>query len=224
MKIERYENIMNGMNGLLLYLTQLFSDYTALISFLTPAIGGEVGVITVSFLAAIVDAHIVTVICFTAIGMIAIDSVWFFVPRTKIYRQMVNWSTISEKYKKVEKGLETLSHNNDIIIILLSKILIGTRILIVVYVGLRNMRYRNFLSVIFLPNCIWAATLVVIGYVAKENYQAALETFNSVLLAVWALVLIALLLYVVFRVANSWATEKLEANETMDDGVNNGFG
>ena len=80
------------------------SSYPEILSFLSPIIGGENGVILVSFLAASGAFSIFTVFIFAFFGMLAIDSLWFLIPKTRLYRKIVNGKKIPLIIKELKKN------------------------------------------------------------------------------------------------------------------------
>lgn len=184
-------------------------SYPEILSFLSPILGGENGVILVSFLAANGAFSIFTVFIFAFLGMVTVDSLWFFFPKTKLYKRMTNAKKISANYKKIEKRLEQLSYGKDVLILMLSKILVGTRILVIIFVGARKMKYGRFLSVILLPNLVWAGILVFIGFLARSSYEATISTFKNVQIAIFAAVLFIVLFYFLVNWLNNWVMRKV---------------
>lgn len=196
------------MVELIQILSNFLINYIEILSFLSPIVGGENGVIFVSFLASSDFLTLLNVFIFAFLGMLTIDSFWFFITKTKLYDKIVNGKRISNSYKKIEKRLERLSHGKDILILMLSKILVGTRILVIIFIGARKMRYSKFLAVILLPNFVWTGFLVFIGYLARGGYESTIRIFNNIQLGLLFVIIFILLFYYLIKRFNKWIMKK----------------
>jgi len=196
------------MEQLIQILSTFLINYIEILSFLSPILGGENGVIFVSFLASSNFLTLLNVFIFAFLGMLTIDSFWFFITKTKLYNRMVNGKRVSNNYKKIEKRLEKLSHGKDILILMLSKILVGTRILVIIFIGARKMKYPKFLAVILIPNFVWTAALVFIGYLARGGYDSTIRTFENIQLGILFIIIFIFLFYYLIKRFNKWIMEK----------------
>lgn len=192
------------MHPFVQHILELLGSYPELLSFIAPIISGEVGVIFVAFLGAGGAFPLQTVLLWTCLGMIAIDSFWFLFPQTKLYRRMVKHRYVDAHYQKLERRLETITGNKDVLIFLLSKILVGTRILVIVFIGARKMPYLRFLGISILVNAIWAAALVSIGFLARGGFERTLEAFQNVQIALLLIVGAFVLLFYVMKKISKW--------------------
>lgn len=184
------------------------SSYPEILSFLSPIIGGENGVIFISFLAGSGTFSIFTIFVFAFLGMLTVDSLWFFIPKTRLYQRLVGGKKIFSDYKKIAKRLEKLSHGKDILILMLSKILVGTRILVIIFIGARKMKYKRFLSVILLPDFIWTGVLILVGFLAKSSYKFTRDTFVNIQLGILFSVILIVIFYYLIRRINKWIMKK----------------
>ncbi len=189
------------------FASNFISSYPKILSFFAPVIGGENGVIFLSFLAKSGAVSVYIVFLFSFFGMLAIDSLWFFIPKTKLYKKVVSGKKISKQHRKIEKKLENLSRGNDILILMLSKIIIGTRILVIIFVSTKKMKYGKFLSVILLPNLIWTASLVLVGFLARGGYEATIKIFNNIQVGILFLILFTIGLYYLMKQINKAIVE-----------------
>ena len=92
------ESLLNLFPGLI--------DYLPLLSFLAPIIGGgEVGVIVVAFLFAHDVYNFLIVLIFSFLGMLVMDSIWFFIGTSNLFKKIKSWKRISKGYSKLENGI-----------------------------------------------------------------------------------------------------------------------
>lgn len=184
------------------------SGHSEILSFLSPILAGDSGVILLAFLAAGGAFPIFTVFIFAFLGMITADSLWFFIPKTKLYQKIVSSKKIYPKYEKIEERLEKFSYGKDMLVLMLSKIIIGTRIIVIIFIGAKKMKYKRFLSLILLPNLIWTAILVSVGFLTVSSYKTTLSLFSNIQLAIFVAVLFILLFFYSLKRFTKWTMKK----------------
>lgn len=204
-----------GKNIFLETLLNIFPwliTYVPLLSFLAPIIGGgEAGVIAVSFLFANTLYGFLIVFVFSFLGMITIDSIWFSIGRSRYFDKIKNWRRISKGYEKIERGIEKLSKGRDILILLIAKILFGTRIILLLYIsGKKRINYKRFLLYIIIPNLIWASILVSIGWIAIKGFTKIFGIFNNIRVGITFLIVLAISIYILQKWAEKKLMKKLE--------------
>ncbi|HET8574730.1 MAG TPA: VTT domain-containing protein [Candidatus Paceibacterota bacterium] len=183
-------------------------SHPILLSFFAPIFTGEPGVIFLAFLGATGEFSLLTVAIWSFLGMTTVDSLWFFFPKTKIYQRLIGHRYVSKPYRKIEEQLRIIAHDRDILILLLSKILIGTRVLILVFVGTRRLTFWRFLPANAAANAIWISVLMLVGFLARGGFEQALKTFQNIQIAAALIVALALLLYYGMKRINQWLLEK----------------
>ncbi|HLC86738.1 MAG TPA: hypothetical protein VJH65_00475 [Candidatus Nanoarchaeia archaeon] len=180
-----------------------------LIAFLAPIIGGgEIGVMTVAFFAVQVDYPLYSVIFFSFIGMILVDSFWFFLIRSKHIDKLKQLKNISEKQIKLEKHLENISGKHDMLILLFSKILVGTRILIIAYISLRKISFKKFFRYNTPPTFIWAICLSIIGWFAGNGYENIIQTTKDIRFAITFLIGVVLVFLIINYLLRKWIMQR----------------
>jgi len=203
--------MQNTIEELLWFLPWLF-NYLPLISFLAPIIGGgELGVIAVAFIFSRSFISFLTVIIFTFLGTMTIDSIWFGFSRSGIFKKMKKFRMVSKQYKKIESRIQKISHNNDVLIISFAKLMIGTRIMLMIYLGGRTISFRRFLLYNSIPSFIWCIILATIGWMAARGFSYIISIFKNVQLAITFLIV----LFVVFYILQKWINKKLTGKQEL---------
>lgn len=183
-----------------------------ILAFLAPIIGGgELGVIAVSFLFAKNFLVLLMIIIFSALGMITTDCIWFLIARSKLFIKLKNWKKISAQYTNIEKNIERLSHGRDLLIISFAKLMVGTRILLVIYISGRKISFRKYLGYNSIVNLLWASILVVIGIVAAKGYNSIISIFKNLQLGVTFIIIVIVFLYVLQK----WVSQKLTKRQKV---------
>lgn len=165
-------------------------------AFLAPFLGGEITVVAVAFLAGQGLFPLWYVILGSFSGMLALDAFWFAAPNSRLAQKLKNWGRSFEKYRAVESRIESFSHHNDILILLISKILVGTRIFILTYLGLRKIAFSTFLLYDSIATFIWAIILGYTGWFAGLGYYTVTRAYNELVIAGLYVAATVALLYV----------------------------
>lgn len=190
----------NFFQGFITWLNQ----YIEVASIIAPIISGENGVIALAFLSAKKSFPLFKVIFFSFLGMLIIDSFWFYLIKLPLFEKIKTSSIISKKYKKLEKRIETVSGKNDIFILLISKILIGTRILVIIYISLRNFNYRKFISYDIIPTFLWATILGLLGWFAGVGYYSLSKITDNLFILSISLIVFIAVIYLIIIGARKW--------------------
>ncbi len=182
------------------------SLFIPLLAFLAPIIGGgELGVIAAAFLFASNASAFWTIVLFSFLGMITIDSLWFYISRSKFFSRIKKWEKIAAQYSLLEQNIERLSRGKDILIISLAKLMVGTRILMVLYIGGRKISFWRFFFYNAVPTGVWAVMLVLIGVGAAKGFNSIITIFRSIQLAITFLIIFFVGIYM----TQKWISRKL---------------
>lgn len=186
----------------------LLGRFDWLVSYIAPFFGGENAVLFMAFLSAQGILPISIVIVFSFLAMITLDSIWFFIVKTKGFNKLKNWQKISKQTIALEKRIERISSKQDIFILLISKILIGTRILIIVYLSMKKMSYRRFFAFNFLPTLLWAGILSLVGWLAGKGYYSLSSASHNLFIAGIVLLGVMVILSLISYLLKKWLLKK----------------
>jgi len=186
----------------LINIAQTFSNYGWLISFLAPIIGGgEIGVMIVAFVAAQGYFPLWIVILFSFLGMIVIDSIWFGIMRLKLIRGLQD---NSERFQRISQKVNTLSGGRDMLILFISKVLVGTRILVITYISSRRISFGKFTLYNTPPTFIWAILLGFFGWLAGKGYYNIMEIYGDLKLAITFVIIFGIVVYLAGYYLRRW--------------------
>jgi len=190
-----------------LSLGSALTSYSYLISFIAPLLGGEVSVMTLAFLSARGYFHIWLVIFFGFWGMLLLDAFWFSVARTKYANKLKYETKISKQYVKIENKIEELAGGRDFLILLLAKAIVGTRIIMLIYMGGRKISLPRFMIYNAAPTFIWTNILVMAGWLAGRGYTLLLDRFKNIQLGITFLLIFFGAIYFVSKKLNEKVLE-----------------
>ncbi len=153
------------------FVAQL-SSWTPLVAFFAPFVGGETAVLLMAFFAGEGTLPLWGVIVGSFLGMLTLDVFWFWVPRSPWAERFKRYARVSPSYRSLEARIESLSHRNDIAILFISKVLIGTRILVLAYLSVRSISFKRFIAYNSIATLIWSLILGFAGWFAGLGFYA----------------------------------------------------
>lgn len=189
-------------------LVGVFSGYSFILAFFAPMVGGEVAVLFLSFLSVSDSFPLWGIIIGSFFGMLALDSFWFFVPRTTWLKKAMGRFSVNEKYKKLESRIESFSNRNDIFILFFSKVLVGTRILVLAYLSMRKISFTKFLVYDAIATFLWAVCLGYFGWFAGLGFYSLTEASHNFTIGVTYVVLVLTMFYGVLWCIRLWTEKK----------------
>jgi membrane protein DedA with SNARE-associated domain len=191
-------------NTLVLNLIEILPAWTWLICTIIPMITSEIGVIVLGFFSSQGYFSLAEVIIFGTTGMLITDSIWFFLGKKVALKKAKN-SGLLKKFKIKEEHLEKEVSSNDILLIFLAKLLIGTRILIIMYISTRKIKYGKYIMYDFAPTLIWVCSLSILGWISGEGYLIVLSTFQKIQYGITFILAMILIFYLLQK----WITKKV---------------
>lgn len=189
-------------------LADIFSGYSFILAFIAPMIGGEAAVLFLSFLSVPEAFSLWWIIIGSFFGMLALDAFWFFVPRTPILKKFKARFSVNEKYKKLELRLESFSNHSDIFILFFSKVLVGTRILVLAYLSMRKISFAKFLLYDAIATFLWAVCLGYSGWFAGLGFYSLPEVSHNLTTGAIYAVLVFSVFYGVLWCIRLWTEKK----------------
>ena len=166
------------------------TDFIPLVAFLAPNLGGELAILLLAFGSAQGLYSLWTVIIFVFFGMMAADTFWFFAMRSPWAERAKRWGKIAGPYSRIEAKIASFSERSDVVILLISKMLIGTRIFIIAYISVRNISYGRFMLYNGIAAFIWAVILGYLGWFAGRGYYNLAESYDFLVGAGFAVLFI----------------------------------
>lgn len=182
----------------------LVPKFSFLIALIAPFIGGEIAVSALAFLAGQGIFPLWKIIAGSFLGMILLDSFWFMVPRSRWGEYLKEKARVSDKYRALERRVESFSHGSDILILMISKILIGTRVLILAYLSIRKISFTKFLAYNSVATFVWAMLLGYVGWFAGLGYYSLVNVQNQLFAGTLFVIGIAVVFYGILWIIRRW--------------------
>ncbi len=165
---------------------------------------GETVVITAAFLSAQGIWSLLNVFWLALAGTLISDALWFLFGKS--FLKLLNrWQRYQQKHDKFVKKLERILGRRPFLVLLFIKFLYGTRILTIIYLSLRKIRFRTFLIFNTIGTLVWLVVMIAIGWLAGKGIANVIPVFHRI---GYALSLLVLFL-IIFKVITSWLGKRI---------------
>lgn len=148
------------------YTAVLFLKYYPILSAFIAGLIGEELIIFLAFLSGQGIISFWIVLVYGLLAIICVDSFLFFLGRWKMLHKIAINKTRYFKYNNFMESIKKITHNNVIVSLFLTKFVYGPRMLIIIYFGYQNMKYKKFFIKDTIALFLWAAIMVPLAWVA----------------------------------------------------------
>jgi membrane protein DedA with SNARE-associated domain len=183
----------------------IFGDYGVLITFLGGLIGGEEAIITLAFLSAAGLFPLWWIVVFSTIGVYLSDIIILFIGRSNLINNFQRLEKYSKVYQKIDYLIVKISKKNLFLTLLYTKFLYGTRVLTLIYLGIKKVKLTKFLIYDFIVVCIWIIPIILVGWLGGSSFRVVINVFKKIELTI-ILVIIFIILIILIR---TWIKTKL---------------
>lgn len=181
------------------------SQYPIWTSLLVGIFTGEEVILILAFLSAQGVLPLWVVFVFVPMGTFICDAFFFFLGKTKLINRIKEWKHFSRHYEKVDAHVGKLTGDKHLLALFYTKFIYGTRIVTIVFLGLRGTKYSQFFKYNLIITIIWAMIVIPLGYLAGEGYIFILNIFRSVELGL----LFILILVILFFLIKKWISKQI---------------
>ena len=185
------------------FITQFLITYHLPALFAGAFFFGETVILTASFLSAQGWWNLWSIFVVTLLGTVLSDGVWFLLGNWILHRK--NFQKHEAKYEKLVNKLDKKIGNRPYLSLLVIKFLYGTRILTIIYLSFRKIKFWQFIIFDFLGTSFWLVVIMVIGWLAGKGYSHVIQVFHNIGYGFSAL----LLFFILYRIVNIWISKKV---------------
>lgn len=183
------------------------TEYSFLIAIIAPVVGGELAILGLAFFAGQGILPLWDIIIGGFLGMYLLDAFWFGVPQSRWGEKFREKGRESKNYRALEAKIEKFSHKSDIMILFISKVLVGTRILTLIYLSMRKVSFRRFLKYNLVATFPWAVMLGYIGWFAGLGYYSVEKANHNLTVGALYLAFAVGAFYLVQWAIRQWVTK-----------------
>ena len=187
-----------------LSIVSLLVTYQMPAIFLGAFFFGETVILTAAFLAGQGIWSVASVFWLSLVGTVVSDSLWFVLGQA-FFKFTKRWEKYQDKYQTFLLKLETITGRRPFLSLLFIKFLYGTRILTILYLSIREVRYFTFLLFNTVGTILWLLVMISIGWLVGRGAMNVADVFYKVEYALTALVL----LIVLYRIIAAWLGKKI---------------
>ncbi|KKT86899.1 MAG: hypothetical protein UW86_C0015G0003 [Microgenomates group bacterium GW2011_GWA1_Microgenomates_45_10] len=187
-----------------LSIISLLSTYQLPAIFLGAFFFGETVILTAAFLAGQGTWSIESVFWLSLAGTVISDSLWFLLGQT-FFKFTKRWEKYQDQYQTFLIKLEKITGQRPFLSLLFIKFLYGTRILTILYLSIREVRFFTFLLFNTVGTILWLLVMISVGWLVGRGATNITDVFYKVEYALTALVL----LIVFFKIMTTWLSKKI---------------
>ncbi|OGI58409.1 hypothetical protein A2727_00130 [Candidatus Nomurabacteria bacterium RIFCSPHIGHO2_01_FULL_37_110] len=189
------------------WLRLLIIDHRSLeyiIVFFGALLGGELALFTLGFLAAQKILSIFPVFILSFLATYPSNILWFLLAQTDTVRKIVAHRYANTTISIISEAVNKISRGNHYIGLIFAKFLVGTPIILIMYVNKNRLSLKEFF--IYETPAVLLSLLVIIpiGYLSGLGFSYLADIFNNLYAAIGFIIFIA----IVVAVAQSWLKSK----------------
>jgi membrane protein DedA with SNARE-associated domain len=168
-----------------------------IIIFLGAGFGGEVAVISLSFLAAQNIFPIVPFFIVGFLGTMTADILWFLLGKTKTAGKIVDHRYATYTISVIMEAIRKVSRGNHLLAFIFAKFLVGTRVVVILYVSKTNISLKHFILNDLVAIFIWLTTLTSIGFLSGLGFAYISHILKNIYAGIGFVILILLIIVMV---------------------------
>lgn len=181
-------------------LRQFFFDYTFfqyLVIFFGAAFGGEFAIISLAFLSAqgIFPLPLFLIIGF--LGTLSSDILWFLLGKTKTAGKIIDHRYATNTVAVIMEAIHFVSRGHHLLAFIFAKFLIGTRIVVILYVSKTNLAFKKFIQNDVIAIAVWLSILTSIGFLSGLGFIYISRILKNIYAGIGFIILIILVVVVV---------------------------
>ncbi len=181
-----------------------------LVIFLGAAFGGEFVLLALGFLAAQKVISIFSLVIFSLLGTLFSDTLWFFLGRTIFVRKIVAHRYANNTIFVINKAIQRVSKGNNLFALIIAKFLVGTRILLIMFVGSKIIKFKDFIRQDILAIILWLTVIIPIGFISGLGFTYFASILENIYMAI-GFVLLIIFLSIMLEI---WLKKRLTEDST----------
>ena len=165
-----------------------------IIIFLGAGFGGELTLFILGFLAAQNVISVYSLIIFSFFGTFFSDTIWFLLGRTAIIKNVIAYRYAHTTISIINETMQRVSKGNHLITFIIAKFMVGTRILLIMYISAKNIQFQKFIFYNALAIFLWLVVIIPIGFLSGFGFAFLAEILENLYIAIGFILLVVVLL------------------------------
>lgn len=171
-----------------------YASLEYLIIFLGVSFAGEVAILPLGFLAAQGTVSIFALLIFGLMGTLFSDVLWFFLAKTTIVKKMISHHYANKTISVVHQAINRISKGNYLATLILAKFVVGTRILLIMYISTTDIGFKRFVRYNVIAIFLWLVIVASIGFISGLGFTYFAEILENMYAAIGFVLLVVILI------------------------------
>ena len=167
-----------------------------LIIFFAAAFGAEPALLTLGFLAAQGVFPIYPVMLLSFLGTFLSDGFWFLLGRTATMRKIISSRLADKTISVISRAIKRISRGNNVIILIIIKFVVGTRVLVIMSLSSTDMKLREFMRSNVAAVLLWVLVVIPTGYLSGLGFTYMAGILENIYAGIGFILLVAILLVI----------------------------
>ncbi len=200
------------------WLREFILNYPALeylVIFFGAGFGGEFALLVLGFLAAQDIISIFPLIIVGFSGTLFSDTLWFLLGRTRMVKRIISHRYANTTVAVINQAISRVSRGSHFTALIIAKFLVGTRVLLIMYVSSTNIGFRDFIRYDLVAIFLWILVVLPIGFLSGLGFTYFSQILENIYAAIGFILLIILLVIML----EIWLKKKFTTD--LEDGAGN---
>ncbi len=187
----------------LTWLRELIVNYPSfqyVTVFLGAALGGEIALFTLAFLAAQKIISIEALVVLSLVGTMCSDSMWFMLGRTNSAQKFIAHRYTNSTIKVIAEAINRVSRGSHLLALIFAKFLVGTRIVMLLFLSHLKFSFKEFFRYNVVATLIWLTVVIPTGYLSGLGFTYIATVFHNI----YAGLGFVLLILIVIAILQLW--------------------
>lgn len=174
-----------------------YPSFQYAIIFFGAAFGGELALLTLAFLSAQGILPIFPLMALSFLGTFSSDMLWFVIGRTTLAKRIISHRYASPTILIITQAVDRVSRGNRLVALILAKFLVGTRVVLIMYVSKTDLELRRFFRYDTVAVFLWLAVVIPIGFISGLGFTYLAEVFHNLYIAAGLILLVLFMIAII---------------------------
>ena len=188
----------------------IYPSFEYVIIFFGAAFGGELALFAVAFLGAQGILQVFPLIVFSFLGAFSADILWFSLGKTTLAGKIISHRYTSPAIAVIAEAINRVSRGSRLAALILAKFLVGTRIVIIMYVSKTDLGLKKFARYDAVAVLAWLLVVIPIGFISGLGFTYLAEFFHNLYIEI-GIILLILFIVVIIQI---WLEKMFVKKET----------
>lgn len=162
--------------------------------FFGTAFGGEIGPLILAFLTAQNIIPLAPFLLLAFLGALFADIIWFYLGKTRTFGKIMDHRYAVHTVFVITEAVRKLSRGSHLLALIFTKFLIGTRVVLIMYVGRTDIKLNTFIKYDIVATVIWLSVVFSIGYLSSLGFNYLANILENIYAGIGFVLLVILLI------------------------------